>query len=99
MSIQSVIDFIKNKFYLINDELSIYNKFRGDINEYNMIGNNYINIIKDKFQNYYYETQKSIIINDNNLWFYIQINNLNDINNNSEITWIISIADNINKLI
>jgi hypothetical protein len=94
MSIQSILNFIINKNYInINNELSVSNYFRGDMNEFNSIGNNYINYFKNNFNNYSHDTQTSIIIKDNNLWFYIQYK----IDNN-EIYWEIYIVDNINKL-
>ena len=43
--------------------------------------------------NYRDETETSIIIKDNNLWFYIKY-----IIDNNEIYWEISIVDNLNKL-
>ena len=94
MSIQSIIDFISNKNYINdNNEISAYNYFRGDINEFNQIGNNYINYFINNFYIYNYIKETSIIVKDNNLWFYIEYK----IDNN-EIYWDIYIVDNINKL-
>lgn len=94
MSIQSIINFISNKNYInINNEISVSNYFRGDINEFNEIGNNYINYFIYNFNNYRDVKEKSIIIKDNNLWFYIEYK----IDNN-EIYWDIYIVDNLNKL-
>jgi hypothetical protein len=95
MSIQSIINFITNKNYITsNNEISTSNYFRGDINEYNHIGNNYINYFINNFYIYRDIKEKSIIIKDNNLWFYIEYK----IDNNNEIYWTIYIVDNINKL-
>jgi len=95
MSIQSILNFIINKNYItINNEISVSNYFRGDINEYNQIGNNYINYFINNFYIYRDIKEKSIIIRDNNLWFYIEYK----IDNNNEIYWTIYIVDNLNKL-
>lgn len=94
MSIQSIINFISNKNYINgNNELSSVNYFRGDMTEFNIIGNNYINYFKNNFNFYRDDKETSIIIKDNNLWFYIEYK----IDNN-EIYWEISIVDNLNKL-
>jgi hypothetical protein len=91
MSIQSIINFIRNTK---NDELSISNYFRGDINEYYRIGDNYINMLKNNFDNYRTCTDKSIIIIYNDIWIYIKF----DIQNDDEIYWTINMANNLNKL-
>lgn len=70
MSVNSIINFITNKYYIINNQLSKVNYFRGNINEY-YNNNNLIDIIKNSFTNYTYITEQSIIINDNNISFYI----------------------------
>lgn len=94
MSIQSILNFITNKNYINeNNELSVSNYFRGDMNEYNVIGNNYINYFTNNFDVYRDEREQSVIIKDNNLWFYIEYK----IDNN-EIYWEIYIVDNLNKL-
>jgi hypothetical protein len=90
MSIQSIINFIKNTK---KDELSISNYFRGDINEYYRIGDNYINMIKNNFQNYRSCADTSIIIIHNDIWIYIKFDIKDD-----EIYWTINMADNLNKL-
>jgi hypothetical protein len=90
MSIQSIINFIINTK---NDELSISNYFRGDINEYYSIGNDYINILKNNFHNYRSSTNKSIVIINNDIWVYVKF----DVEEN-EIYWTINMADNLLKL-
>lgn len=97
MSIQSILNFITNKNYITsNNEISVANYFRGDINEYNQIGNNYINYFINNFYTNRDIKERSIIIKDNNLWFYIEYRI--DNNDNNEIYWDIYIADNLNKL-
>jgi hypothetical protein len=104
MSIQSILNFITNKNYITsNNEISVANYFRGDINEYNQIGNNYINYFINNFYTNRDIKERSIIIKDNNLWFYIEYridnnDNNNNNNDNNEIYWDIYIADNLNKL-
>jgi hypothetical protein len=90
MSIQSIINFIINTK---NDELSISNYFRGDINEYYSIENDYINILKNNFHNYRSCTDKSIVIIHNDIWVYVKF----DVEEN-EIYWTINMADNLFKL-
>ena len=90
MSIQSIINFIRNTK---NDELSISNYFRGDINEYYNNGDNYISILKNNFDNYRTCTDKSIVIIHNDIWIYIKFDIKDD-----EIYWTINMADNLNKL-
>jgi hypothetical protein len=98
MSIQSILNFITNKNYITsNNEISVANYFRGDMNEYNQIGNNYINYFINNFYTNRDIKERSIIIKDNNLWFYIEYR-IDDDNNNNEIYWDIYIADNLNKL-
>jgi hypothetical protein len=98
MSIQSILNFITNKNYITsNNEISVANYFRGDINEYNQIGNNYINYFINNFYTNRDIKERSIIIKDNNLWFYIEYR-IDDDNNNNEIYCDIYIADNLNKL-
>jgi hypothetical protein len=97
MSIQSILNFITNKNYITsNNEISVANYFRGDMNEYNQIGNNYINYFINNFYTNRDIKERSIIIKDNNLWFYIEYRIDDD--NNNEIYWDIYIADNLNKL-
>ncbi len=92
MSLESIIDFIL-KTDNSTSELSVFNYFRGDINEYCRFGNEYINILKNTFNNYTTITENSIIFINNNLWFYIKFT----IDNN-EIYWTINIAETLNKL-
>jgi len=49
MSIQSIISFISNTKKSNNNELSVSNYFRGDMNEFNEIGFDYMNILKNNF--------------------------------------------------
>ena len=53
MTINNIIDFIKDKSYInSNNQITLYNyTFKGNIDEFNKIGNNYFNIFKDKFNN------------------------------------------------
>jgi hypothetical protein len=95
MSIQSIIDFIRNTK---SDELSISNYFRGDINEYYRIGNDYINMLKNNFDNYRTCSDKSITIIYNNIWIYIKFDIYDNNNNDDEIYWTINMAENLNKL-
>ena len=60
ITINNIIDFIRNKSYIntCNNEITLYNyNFKGDINEFNKFGNNYLNIFKKKYNN--------VIINNN----------------------------------
>jgi len=92
MSFESIINFISRTDYS-TAELSVCNYFRGDINEYYRIGNDYINMLKNTFYNYTTITDNSIIFINNNLWFYIKFS----IDNN-EIYWTVNIAETLNKL-
>ena len=85
MSIQSIINFILNT-NKTNPELSISNYFKGDMDEFNKIGIDYINIFKNKFENYKNNNDTSILIYNNELWFHIKY----QIDNN-EIYWSITI--------
>ena len=53
MTINNIIDFIRDKSYInSNNQITLYNyTFKGNIDEFNKIGNNYFNIFKDKFNN------------------------------------------------
>jgi hypothetical protein len=94
MSINSILNFIDNKNYInSNNEISASNYFRGDINEFNEIGNTYINYFINNFYTYRDVRETSIVVKENNLWFYIEYK----IDNN-EIYWEINIVDNLNKL-
>jgi hypothetical protein len=86
MSIQSIFNFIDNKNYIINNELSFNNYFKGDINDYIKYDKNLINVFKEKYENKLFCTENSIIIeNDKNkiLIFYKIVNN--------ELYWTIKI--------
>jgi hypothetical protein len=90
ITINYIIDFIKDGLY-IDDEIINYKYyyFKPNKNEYNRIGNNYINIIKDKFKDY----NCSIIDNNikftyNDLYFKIEYN-IDNINH----YWRIAISD------
>jgi hypothetical protein len=77
-TIQHIIDFIRD--FNINNYPNITEfKYEININEYNTIGNNYINILENKFNNniiYKNETEKKIIINYNQITFNICFNNI-----------------------
>ena len=51
MSIQSIINFIDNKNYINDNEISFNNYFKGDINEYYENDKNLMNIFKEKYKN------------------------------------------------
>jgi len=85
MSVESIINYIKNEYYINNNEISKYNYFKGDINEYN---ENILNIFKDNFNNDYIEdSNKSIFIKNNNKLIYISYT----IDNN-DLFWYIKIV-------
>ena len=85
MSIQSIITYIKNEYYITNNEISKINYFKGDINEYK---ENILEIFKEEFENNYIEdTKTSIFINNNKYWFYISFT----IDNN-DLFWYIKIV-------
>jgi hypothetical protein len=92
MSLDSIINFISKTEYT-TAELSVCNYFRGDIYEYYRFGSEYMNILKNTFNNYTTVTDDSIIFINNNLWFYIKFS----IDNN-EIYWTVNIAETLNKL-
>jgi hypothetical protein len=92
MSLYSIINFISKTEYS-TAELSVCNYFRGDINEYYRYGNEYINMLKNTFNNYKTVTDDSIVFINNNLWFYIKFSV-----DNNEIYWTINIAETLNKL-
>jgi len=89
MSVQSIIDFINNHYYIINNQVSRINYFRGDINEY--YNNNLIEIIKNNFDKYKDISEQSIIITHNNMDFYISYELEND-----ELYWRVNIIKNDN---
>jgi hypothetical protein len=81
MTINNIIDFIKDKSYINNNNQIIkYNyNFKGNIIDFNNMGNNYINIFKNKFNNVENINNNSeVIIIYNNLSFNIKFIN-NDI--------------------
>ena len=69
MSVESIIHYIKNEYYINNNEISKYNYFKGDINEYN---ENLLNIFKNNFKdNYIEDSYNSLFIKNNNKLIYI----------------------------
>ena len=89
MSIESIINFIDNKNYISNNEISFSNYFKGDYNDYIKYDKNIINIFKKNYENNcMFSTENSIIIendkNDKILIYY-------KIENNEEIYWTIKI--------
>jgi|LakMenE01Jun11ns_1017448.scaffolds.fasta_scaffold9934357_3 hypothetical protein len=88
MTINNIIDFIKDKTYIDNNNQIIkcdYN-FKGNINDFNNIGDIYINIFKDKFNIVENINNSEVIINYNNFSFNIKFT----IDNN-DIYWNIII--------
>jgi hypothetical protein len=88
MTINNIIDFIKDKSYINNNNQIIkYNyNFKGNIIDFNNMGNNYINIYKDKFNNVENINNSEVIIIYNNLSFNIKF-----IIDNNDIYWDIII--------
>ena len=89
MSIETIINFIDNKNYNCNNEISFNNYFKGDYNDYIKYDKNIINIFKKNYENNcMFSTENSIIIendkNDKILIYY-------KIENNEEIYWTIKI--------
>ena len=86
MSIQSIFNFIDNKQFLINDEISFNNFFIGDINDYIKYEKKLINVFKEKYENYLFLTENSIIIefDKNKILIFYKIEN-------NEIIWTIKI--------
>ena len=63
MSIKSIFSYIDNKSYIINNEISVNNYFKGDIKDYYDNNENLINLFKEKYgNNIIFPTEKSIII-------------------------------------
>lgn len=93
MSIQEIINFIKYKQYIHEDEISYSNYFKGDYSEYKRCGTMYMTILKDVFTNYSDITNSSIYISYDNLYFHISY--LQDFDN---IFWNISISKDIKKI-
>jgi len=87
MTINNIIDFIRDGLYLNenNEIIEIEYNFKGNITEFNNIGNDYIKILKDKFKDYIIKNNNEIAVIYNNITFNIKI-----INNN-EIYWNINI--------
>ena len=85
MTINNIIDFIRDKSYINNNnQITLYNyTFKGNIDEFNKIGNNYFNIFKDKFNNVIINNSE-IIINYDKLHFIINLINDNDNENENE---------------
>ena len=88
MTINNIIDFIKDETYIDNNNQIIkcdYN-FKGNIIDFNNIGDIYINIFKDKFNIVENINNSEVIINYNNFSFNIKFT----IDNN-DIYWNIII--------
>lgn len=87
-TIQNIIDFIRD-FNINNypDVTTLSSKL--NINEYNTIGNNYINILEKKFNNIIYknETEKEITIVYNDITFNLCFDKYNS--NNIDVLIII----------
>ena len=96
MTINNIIDFIRDKAYInTNNQITLYNyTFKGNINEFNRFGNNYLNIFKDKFNNIVINDSK-VIINYDKLHFIINLinDNDNDNANDNDIYWYIVITE------
>ena len=88
MTINNIIDFIRDGLYLNenNEIIEIDYNFKGNITEFNNIGNDYIKILKDKFKDYIIKNNNEIAVIYNNITFNIKI-----INNNNEIYWNVNI--------
>ena len=88
MTINNIIDFIRDGLYLNenNEIIEIEYNFKGNITEFNNIGNDYIKILKDKFKDYIIKNNNEIAVIYNNITFNIKI-----INNNNEIYWNVNI--------
>jgi hypothetical protein len=74
MTINNIIDFIRDELYIDNNNQIIkydYN-FKGNIIDFNNMGDNYINIFKDKFNSAENINNSEVIINYNNLSFNIK---------------------------
>jgi hypothetical protein len=88
MTINNIIDFIKDKSYINNNNQIIkYNyNFKGNIIDFNNMGYYYINIFKDKFNNVENINNYEVIITYNNISFNIKF-----IIDNNDIYWDIII--------
>jgi len=89
MTINNIIDFIRDKSYTNDNNYT----FKCNSYEYNNIGNIYIDIFKDKFNNVITINDNEVLFNYNDITFDITI-----INDNNDIYWninISSINDNI----
>jgi hypothetical protein len=88
MSVESIINFIDNKNYINNNEISFNNYFKGDYNDYIKYDKNIINIFKKNYENNcLFSTENSIIIEDDKnyrILVYYKIEN-------EEIFWTIKI--------
>lgn len=89
MSIQTIMNFIDNKHYINDTEISFNNYFKGDIKEYYEYDRNLISIFKEKYKNkFMFPTDYSIIIKDDENDYRIFLS-YKIVDN--EIFWIIKI--------
>ena len=91
MTINNIIDFIRDELYIDNNNqiIKYYYNFKCNIIDFNNMGDNYINIFKDKFNSVENINNSEVIINYNNLSFNIKYT----IDNN-DIYWNIIIFNN-----
>ena len=88
MSVQSIINYIENKGYIIGDEISPSHYLKGEIKDY-YDNENLINLFKEKFEGrYLFPTNNSIIINNEEYNHKIFISYKIE---NDEIYWIIKV--------
>ena len=92
ITINYIIDFIKDELYIDNEDEEIdykYFYFKPNKNEYNKIGNNYINILNEKFKESSIIDNNIINITYNDLFFRIEYR----IDNNNIGYWCITISN------
>jgi hypothetical protein len=88
MSVESIINFIDNKNYITNNEISFSNYFKGDYNDYLKYDKNLINIFKKNYENNcLFTTERSIIIEDDKNYRILVYYNVE----NEELFWTIKI--------